>query len=105
MKLVLLDDVSILENGFMKCYGVNGRKVVIAQSDGKVYAIEDMCGHHGVPLHDGEVKGNVIRCKVHGIKFSLEDGSQQNQFADETDAPKVFSIGYSEDNKQFGVFV
>ena len=105
MKLVFLDDVSVLKNGFMKSYNVHGRKVLIAQTDEKLYAIEDMCGHHGVPLHDGEVSGNVIRCKVHGIKFSLEDGSQQNRFDDETDTPKVFSIGYSEDNKQFGIFL
>ena len=105
MKLIMLDKVTVLKNGFIKSYEIDGQKIVIAQSDGKVYAIENKCGHQCVPLHDGEVNGNLIRCKVHGIKFSLKDGSQQNRFDDETDTIKVFSIGYSEDNKQFGVLI
>ena len=40
--------------------------------DGRVVALEDRCCHRGMPLSQGEVFDNNIRCEYHGLMF---DGS------------------------------
>lgn len=53
---------------------VEGREIVLARRDGKVYALEDCCSHEQFPLSEGEVTGDQLTCALHGARFDLETG-------------------------------
>ena len=55
-----------------KTHGVTfaGEPIVLARTEsGKVFALEDRCAHRQVPLHQGVVEGESIRCGYHGWTY------------------------------------
>jgi nitrite reductase/ring-hydroxylating ferredoxin subunit len=42
--------------------------------DGQVYALDNLCPHAGVPLHDGDIEGSCVLCPGHGWEFDLRTG-------------------------------
>jgi phenylpropionate dioxygenase-like ring-hydroxylating dioxygenase large terminal subunit len=55
-----------------KTHGVTfaGDPIVLARTEsGKVFALEDRCAHRQVPLHQGVVEGESIRCGYHGWTY------------------------------------
>ncbi|HEY2023731.1 Rieske (2Fe-2S) protein, partial [Paraburkholderia sp.] len=47
-----------------------GEPIVLARTQsGKVFALEDRCAHRQVPLHQGVVDGESIRCDYHGWTY------------------------------------
>ena len=53
---------------------IEGRDVVIARQDGRVYAVPDRCTHAKFPLSDGELLPGKIKCIHHGATFDLNTG-------------------------------
>jgi 3-phenylpropionate/trans-cinnamate dioxygenase ferredoxin subunit len=54
---------------------VDGTPVaVVRTSEGKVFAIHDVCSHANVALSEGEVVDSEIECWLHGSTFSLVTG-------------------------------
>ena len=49
-------------------------RIVLANVDGDIYALEDECSHQEFPLSDGELEGNVLECMYHGAKFDVCTG-------------------------------
>ena len=39
------------------------------RSDGKVFAMRDLCPHRGIPLSAGWFDGETVQCKYHGWRF------------------------------------
>ncbi len=55
-----------------KAHGVHfaGEPIVLVRPEtGAVFALEDRCAHRQVPLHDGVVDGEAIRCCYHGWTY------------------------------------
>lgn len=40
--------------------------VIVRTKSGKLFALEDRCAHRQVPLHQGEIEGDNIKCCYHG---------------------------------------
>jgi nitrite reductase/ring-hydroxylating ferredoxin subunit len=53
---------------------VNGEDVVLANVEGRIYAIADSCTHSGAPLHEGELEGTIVICPWHGGQFDITTG-------------------------------
>lgn len=54
---------------------VSGKKITLANVDGKIYAIDDACTHAQCSLgSDGSLAGNVIMCGCHGAQFDVMSG-------------------------------
>jgi 3-phenylpropionate/trans-cinnamate dioxygenase ferredoxin subunit len=53
---------------------LNGVPVVIARSEGEVYAIDEFCTHEEVSLADGEIYDHTVECWLHGSCFDLRSG-------------------------------
>lgn len=53
---------------------VDGEPVALANVDGELLAIGDICSHEYVELHEGWMEGDEVECPMHGSKFSLRDG-------------------------------
>lgn len=60
----------------MKAVEVDGKKVCVANVEGKYYAIGNVCTHVGGPLHEGILEGYEVECPWHGSKFDVRTGKQ-----------------------------
>jgi NAD(P)H-dependent nitrite reductase small subunit len=43
-----------------------------------LFAIDNVCPHHGAPLHEGFVSGEQVTCPWHQWQFRLRDGVCSN---------------------------
>ena len=64
---------------------VAGEKVCLAKVAGKYYAINDICSHFYTRLSGGELdpEGLSVECPLHDSRFSLVDGTPNQEPADE----------------------
>lgn len=60
--------------GSLKRVRVEKDDVVVANVDGKLYAITTSCTHRGGPLDEGELKGTAVMCPWHRGQFDLATG-------------------------------
>ncbi len=56
---------SELSPGAMKWVVIDRERVVIANVEGVLYALQDICGHRGAPLSRGKLAGHMIECPLH----------------------------------------
>ena len=61
-------------SGSMKKVNVGGVDVLVANVDGKMYAIANTCTHQGGPLDEGELEGTIVTCPWHGGQFDVASG-------------------------------
>src|SRR5487761_2737827 len=53
---------------------IGDEAVCVARSEGKVYAVRDVCSHAEIALSDGEVEDGMVECWLHGSRFDLATG-------------------------------
>ena len=58
----------------MKSYPAGGKQILIANVDGKLYAIDNVCTHAGGELSKGKLDGNIVTCPKHRSKFDVTTG-------------------------------
>jgi 3-phenylpropionate/trans-cinnamate dioxygenase ferredoxin subunit len=51
-----------------------GMELLLCNTGGEIYAIEDVCTHDGGPLDQGELEGCRIVCPRHGANFDVRTG-------------------------------
>jgi nitrite reductase/ring-hydroxylating ferredoxin subunit len=62
--------------GKTKHVEVNGKEIMIANMNGKFYALDDRCAHMNAPLSMGNLTGDVVTCPFHGAKFNITSGKK-----------------------------
>ena len=67
-----------LPPGKCKAVDVLGAKIVLVNSGGTIYALEDSCSHLGAPLSQGFLTKTSITCEWHGASFDLATGEALN---------------------------
>ena len=60
--------------GTLKGTRIAEQDVVLANVDGTVYALEDLCSHEEYPLSGGELEGAEVECMLHGARFDVCSG-------------------------------
>jgi 3-phenylpropionate/trans-cinnamate dioxygenase ferredoxin component len=63
-----------LPSGRMTCVELGGRRILVANVDGIFYATDDSCTHEEASLSHGSLKGDLVKCPLHGSRFSLRTG-------------------------------
>jgi nitrite reductase/ring-hydroxylating ferredoxin subunit len=58
----------------MKAVELDGREIVICNSQGSYYAIARRCGHMNAPLELGTLDGEVVTCPMHCAQFNITSG-------------------------------
>ena len=53
---------------------IAGHPIVIANVNGDLYALRDVCSHQEFPLSDGELEGSRLQCIYHGAEFDVCSG-------------------------------
>lgn len=61
-------------NGEAKEFEVGGKTICVANVNGTITAIENVCLHMGGPLGQGFVDGGKIVCPWHGWEYDLKTG-------------------------------
>ncbi len=61
-----------------KAAKINGTWVLVCHSDGRLFAVSNICSHAVKPLLPGRMRNCTITCAVHGAKFNLETGEALN---------------------------
>ena len=60
--------------GKMKRVEVDGRALLVANVDGLYCVADDTCTHEEASLAGGALRGEVVRCPLHGARFNLRTG-------------------------------
>ena len=55
----------------VECDGV---KLVLANTDGEIFALYDECSHEEFPLSEGELTNGQVECILHGARFDVRTG-------------------------------
>ena len=66
-----------LGDGEMMAADVNGGRVLIANVDGDVYAVAELCPHEGAPLAEGYLTDNMVECPWHASVFNVKTGKRR----------------------------
>ena len=64
-----------IQPGDVKVVDVNGRRVAIANADGRFYAFDDTCTHEECSLGEGFLESTVITCPCHFSQFDITTGA------------------------------
>jgi nitrite reductase/ring-hydroxylating ferredoxin subunit/uncharacterized membrane protein len=64
-----------LAEGQMRCVEARGTAVLLARTQGELYALSNSCSHRGAPLHEGEIQDTTVVCPWHSSVFDLRDGA------------------------------
>ena len=66
-----------IPNRQMKHVEINGKEILIANIDGKFYALNDRCGHMNALLSMGNLANdNIVTCPFHGARFDIISGKK-----------------------------
>jgi nitrite reductase/ring-hydroxylating ferredoxin subunit len=63
-------------NRQMKHVEIGGKEILIANIDGKFYAINDRYGHMNALLSMGNLAENAVTCPFHGARFDITTGKK-----------------------------
>ena len=69
--------INEIANRQMKHVEVKGKEILIANIDGKFYALNDRCGHMNALLSMGNIANdNAVTCPFHGARFDITTGKK-----------------------------
>lgn len=72
-----------LPPGRMTCVHANGQRILVANVDGVYYATDDTCTHEDASLSSGSLDGELVKCPLHGSRFSLRTGEPMEDPAED----------------------
>jgi nitrite reductase/ring-hydroxylating ferredoxin subunit len=64
-----------LAEGALTATKMGENEILLAKVDGKIYAIDNACGHLAYPLNEGRLDGHVVTCIWHGARFDVRTGA------------------------------
>lgn len=74
MDFVKVAETSDLQPGQMKMIVVAGKEVLLANVEGRFFAVSNKCSHMGGDLSKGKLEGSNVVCPRHGSRFDLVTG-------------------------------
>jgi len=69
-------NTSEIKQGKMNSVEVKGVDILIANVDGKFYAMDDRCGHMNALLSMGTLRGKIVVCPFHFAEFDVTTGQK-----------------------------
>ncbi len=72
-----------LREGTMRRIDVGGRRILLANVAGRLYAVDDTCTHEEASLSTGVLKGELVKCPLHNSRFNVRTGEVLEEPAEE----------------------
>ena len=72
-----------LQPAQMKRVVANGKRLLLCNSAGTHYCVDEMCSHEDYSLYLGCIKDGKIKCSLHGSYFDLVTGKPSCEPADQ----------------------
>ncbi len=85
-----------INSGSMLKVTLQEQDILLANIDGKIYAIADQCSHEDASLYNGALKGNCVECPLHSSRFSFETGKPMEPPA--TEAIRTYKVKIENDD-------
>lgn len=79
MAKVKIGKPSDFPQGKLSGVNVNGKMLVVANLEGKVYAIEGICTHMNGKLWEGKLVGFNVKCPEHGTEYDMRNGKMMKK--------------------------
>jgi len=74
MGKILAGKTSDIPPGKMLKVSSNGKEILVANVDGKYFAMDDTCTHKGASLSEGTLEGSTVTCPWHGSTWDCKTG-------------------------------
>ena len=78
IKACLMEDVPPNE---MREFSIMGRVLLIANVEGRFYAMDGTCSHQFANLSLGSRDGFIVTCPLHGARFDIRTGIRSSRAA------------------------
>jgi nitrite reductase/ring-hydroxylating ferredoxin subunit len=75
MGFVRVAEAGAIPPGHIFEANVDGISIAIANLDGKLFAISNICLHRGGPIGQGPLEGKIVTCPWHGWAFDVTTGA------------------------------
>jgi len=72
-----------LAPGTMKRIDARGRRILLANVAGRICAVDDTCTHEDASLATGVLKGELVKCPLHGSRFNVCTGKALEEPAEQ----------------------
>lgn len=72
-----------LAPGKMRRVDLRGRRILLANVDGRLCAVDDTCTHEDASLSTGVLKGEFVKCPLHNSRFNVCTGKAMEEPAEE----------------------
>jgi len=72
-----------LPPGKMRRIDLRGRRILLANVDGRLCAVDDTCTHEEASLSTGVLKGEHVKCPLHNSRFNVCTGKAMEEPAEE----------------------
>lgn len=69
---------SDLPAGSKKAVELQGKSILLCNSNGQIFAVSNICSHAEEKLECGRMSNGWIGCPVHGARFDLATGRAKN---------------------------
>lgn len=63
-----------LAPGTMKRVDLGSRRILLVNVAGRVCAVDDTCTHEDASLSTGVLRGELVKCPLHGSRFNVCTG-------------------------------
>ena len=87
--------------GAMKRVDLRGRRILLANVQGRYCAVDDTCTHEDASLSTGVLKGDLVKCPLHGSRFNVCTGEALEEPAEES--LRVYPVRQEGDRILIGV--
>lgn len=94
-KQVKITEAEALNPGQMLGIKIENKKILLANIDGDIYAIDNMCSHEDALLSNGALKGDCVECPLHGSRFSFKSGLPMEEPA--TEPVQTYPVSQEQD--------
>jgi len=74
MGFVVVAEARDVPPGHIKLARVGDRELLVANLQGKFYAVDNRCPHKQADMSQGKLEGNLLVCPEHGAKFDVTSG-------------------------------
>jgi nitrite reductase/ring-hydroxylating ferredoxin subunit len=79
MTLTEVAKLSDVPEGTLKHVEIENKEILLVNVGGKIYAMDDRCGHMNASLSMGTLEGDSVECALHHARFDVKTGEKMRE--------------------------